>query len=488
MPYYLQVLFNVPKGLKLPPGPPRRFLVGNLKDLPRHKEWETYDQWRKNFGDLVYLNIFGKSLLFLNSPKLVSEVFDTRGAIYSERFQSTMLSDLGGFNWSLALMQPNEIWRQHRSILQKHLSKISMVQHQVTLGKCSKTLLALLYREPLGFLKHTRHLIGAMVLESTYGLSIKTENDPYIEVGEKALELFADISTPGAYLVDIFPFMKYVPAWFPGAAFKQKASELNFYFTTMKNTPFAAVKAALKAGNASPSFVSNLLEIENFEKDSFSQNRETGEELIKSISGVIYLAGIDTVEATIQVFFIAMILYPDVQKAAQEELEKVVGLNSLPTFKDRPNLPYINALCKEVLRWHPITPAGFPHMLKQDDVIGKYFVPKGTLVMGNTWSLLHSEEVYGSDVHVFNPARFLKEGIKDPDIAFGYGRRSVELITGADEAIPMSYHSENACSHSSSGAINQLRSLKTGVLIFNVKAAQYLDVKDYDNHKHLFVH
>ncbi|GJJ05838.1 hypothetical protein Clacol_000025 [Clathrus columnatus] len=432
--YWHYIRIKVPKGLKLPPGPPRHFLTGNLKDIPLDgKQWETYDQWKKRFGDLVYLNILGKSLLFVNSRPLVSELFDVRGAIYSERFRTTMVYDLyalytdsdrGGLDWSLVFMSPNETWRHHRAILQQYLGKTSMIQHQTTLEKHSKTLLALLFRKPLGFLEHTRHAIGAMILESTYGLSIQAENDHNVEVAERALELLADMLIPGTYLVDILPFLKYIPSWFPGTTFKQKANELKIHSTAMKDKPFAAVKAALKAGNASPSLVSTLLEAQASAKDSVNNGKEeVDEELIKSIGAIIYLGGIDTVEVAIQVFFIAMILYPDIQKAAQEELENVIGSNSFPTFKDRPSLPYINALCKEVLRWHPVTPLGLPHVLKQDDVIDGYFVPKGTLILGNTWSLLHSEQAYGPNSDVFNPERFLKKGVKDPDPAFGYGRR-----------------------------------------------------------------
>lgn len=80
-----------------------------------------------------------------------------------------------------------------------------------------------------------------------------------------------------------------------------------------------------------------------------------------------------------------MLLYPDAQKKAQEELDKVIGDNAFPSFGDRPSLPYVEALISEVLRWHPVTPIAFPHMLKEDDIIGQYFVPKGTTVIGNTW-------------------------------------------------------------------------------------------------------
>ena len=51
-----------------------------------------------------------------------------------------------------------------------------------------------------------------------------------------------------------------------------------------------------------------------------------------------------------------MMIYPDIQARAQAELDSVVGTDRLPTFDDRDSLPYINAICKEVLRWNVIVP------------------------------------------------------------------------------------------------------------------------------------
>ena len=60
-------------------------------------------------------------------------------------------------------------------------------------------------------------------------------------------------------------------------------------------------------------------------------------------------------------FVLAMLLYPDIQQKAQNELDTVIGRDRFPTFEDRPRLPFIDAICKEVLRWRPITPLGaFP--------------------------------------------------------------------------------------------------------------------------------
>jgi cytochrome P450 len=50
--------------------------------------------------------------------------------------------------------------------------------------------------------------------------------------------------------------------------------------------------------------------------------------------------------------------YPEVQARAQAELDAVVGTDRLPDFNDQPNLPYVNAILKEVLRWQPVTPFG----------------------------------------------------------------------------------------------------------------------------------
>lgn len=95
-----------------------------------------------------------------------------------------------------------------------------------------------------------------------------------------------------------------------------------------------------------------------------------------------------------------MVLYPEVQTRAQQELDSVVGRDRLPEFTDSPSLPYINALIKELFRWNPVAPLGMvyaltlrlvlskkglPHMVTNDDIYDGYFIPAGSLIIGNTW-------------------------------------------------------------------------------------------------------
>ena len=95
------------------------------------------------------------------------------------------------------------------------------------------------------------------------------------------------------------------------------------------------------------------------------------------------------VNASVHAFLIAMALHPDVQKKAQAELDAVVGPNRLPQFSDRSALTYVNALVKEVLRWHIIAPVGVPHRSVDDDEYNGYFIPAGSIVMANAWYVVH---------------------------------------------------------------------------------------------------
>ena len=80
-----------------------------------------------------------------------------------------------------------------------------------------------------------------------------------------------------------------------------------------------------------------------------------------------------------------MTLFPDVQRRAQAELDSVVGTERLPDFSDRPCLPYVNALIKEIMRWFMIAPIGVAHRSFADDVYDGFHIPAGTIVLTNSW-------------------------------------------------------------------------------------------------------
>ena len=73
------------------------------------------------------------------------------------------------------------------------------------------------------------------------------------------------------------------------------------------------------------------------------------------------LSTIHQTVAALMSLFVAVLISPSIQKKAQDQLDSVTGRERLPTFEDRPRLPFIDAICKETLRWRPVTPLGaFP--------------------------------------------------------------------------------------------------------------------------------
>ncbi|OAX41581.1 cytochrome P450 [Rhizopogon vinicolor AM-OR11-026] len=121
-----------------------------------------------------------------------------------------------------------------------------------------------------------------------------------------------------------------------------------------------------------------------------------------------------------------MVLNPEIQAKAQADIDRVVGKVRLPDFKDRPVLPYAEAIMRETLRWHPVLPMGIPHATAANDVYKDYFIPQGVVVMANVWAMTHDPEKYPSPDE-FKPERFLHDdGSLTSDtmpLGFGWGRR-----------------------------------------------------------------
>jgi cytochrome P450 len=80
-----------------------------------------------------------------------------------------------------------------------------------------------------------------------------------------------------------------------------------------------------------------------------------------------------------------MAQYPEIQVKAQNEIDLVVGSDRLPAFSDRDQLPYVNAVINETLRYSPNGPIGLPHTCRTDDIYNGYFIPKGSHVFANIW-------------------------------------------------------------------------------------------------------
>ncbi|KAI0321144.1 cytochrome P450 [Amylostereum chailletii] len=386
--------------------------------MPHKNEWMTYKEWSKRFdSDIVYIETLGQSIVILNSVKAASDLLDKRSSIYSDRPTITALSDFVGFGWTTGLLPYGKRWRKHRKELALTLGAGASRRYEPLEMKATYRLLRNFLQTPDAFSQHLRHMAGQVTLSISYGIDIQPCDDPWIELAERCLKAF-DVSTQlSGRIFDLLPFLKRMPWWFPGAGFKRNVPRFARCVADAVEKPYAATEAAVAGGHASSSVAHAIITDQNSLPAS---KRDTV--LAKEVSANIFLAGADTTNSVLMTFMLAMVLNPDAQKKAQAEIDTVVGTARLPDFEDQESLPYVNALVKEVFRWHPVTPLGVPHRLMTDDIYDGFFIPGGAVVIANTWAILHDEVEY-PDHGKFKPERFVDEKARFPDASFGFGRR-----------------------------------------------------------------
>ncbi|GJC87935.1 O-methylsterigmatocystin oxidoreductase [Colletotrichum liriopes] len=262
--------------------------------------------------------------------------------------------------------------------------------------------------------------VGSVILQMVYGYSTEQfKKDPLLAMMTKVMEDFTRSAAPGAFLIDSFPALRFVPEWFPGAGWKKLAKQMAVELRDAVEKPYAFVESQIAEGKNSFSYLSRLMESSGNTPEDIHNNKWTAASL--------YSGGSDTTVAAIAAFFLAMTMFPDVQKKAQAEIDRVVGSERLPTLDDHDSLPYVDALVKEVLRWHPIGPMGLPHTSSEETTYEGYRIPKGAMLMPNIWWFTHDPAVY-KDPMDFRPERHIEDhGCKpEPDprkMAFGFGRR-----------------------------------------------------------------
>ncbi|KAF9463430.1 cytochrome P450 [Collybia nuda] len=405
---------------QLPPGPKGLPLIGNILDMPSDKDWLTFARW----GDITSVNVLGQTLIILNSAKVATEMLEKKSAIYSDRPTLQLGGELVGWKNALVFMPYGDRFRRFRRYIHQFLGNHEAMEQHLPLGEIEtrRFLKRVLYK-PDELTVHVRRMAGAVILRITHGYETQENNDPLVDLADTVMEQFSEATIPGAFMVDIIPALRYIPSWFPGAGFKKLVALWSSNLFEMAERPHALVKQQMSMGKASTSFASTLLGT-----DSLTSEEEFD---IKWSALSLYAGGSDTTVSMIYSFFLAMVLYPDVLQKAQAEIDAVIGNDRLPTFSDREDLPYVNALVKEVHRWNVVVPTSIPHRVTQDDVHAGFFIPKGSLVIANIWKMTHDPTVY-PDPERFNPDRFISSNDKaaqpNPlEVSFGFGRRLYNL-------------------------------------------------------------
>ncbi|KAJ3560779.1 hypothetical protein NP233_g10612 [Leucocoprinus birnbaumii] len=412
--------------LPLPPSLPGWPIVGNAFQLPLSYVHVFYEELGRRLGSkIIYVEALGQPIIIINDARIASDLLEKRSSLYSSRPRLPMLEVIGTDQF-FGLLPYTDAWRNQRRMFHQHFSEKNLPREKdKALEFTRKGLLPNLYQTPQDFLVHINGLVGGIALSMTYGLPVKRSHDPLIHSSEEAFKVAVQSAAPGKYLVNILPFLKHVPSWMPGAQFKRDARRFRVQLDEILEVPFKMAQNNIDEGVCPESFVSASLE-------HYKNSRDYAifESQIKKAASQVFGAASEPTIAGLTTFMLAMLTHPEVQRKAQEEVDSVVGADRLPDFSDRPELPYLTAVLKEVLRWNPITPTGIPHLTIAEDVYSGYYIPKGATIMANAYAMLHDDDVFPNPKK-FNPDRFIKDGVLVEDIldpmlvgTFGFGRRA----------------------------------------------------------------
>lgn len=292
--------------------------------------------------------------------------------------------------------------------------------------------------QPERFLQSIRRYSNALTTTMVYGWRTPTyEDDKMKQLFEGFAEFAAINQTGTAALIDFFPWLRMLPDFLLPT--QKKAKELHKHEKALYLSHWLAAKEATQSGSIKPCFCVGMVAAQK--ADGFSDDQAA------YIAGTLLEAGSDTTSSTLYAFIQAMLLFPEVQKKAQEEIDRVIGPDRMPTMDDELDLQYIRACMKETLRWMPTTVLGaVPHAVTQDDQYMGYLIPRGAGVMNNVWAI-HMDADRHEHPRRFNPDRYrddlqsLSDAAANPDgtkrdqFTFGAGRRICPGIHVAERSL-----------------------------------------------------
>ena len=141
-------------------------------------------------------------------------------------------------------------------------------------------------------------------MDIIYGIEVQESGCYYISLAEEVVRGAKEASIPGAFWVDLFPILAYVPSWFPGAGFQKKAAHWRNLNKILIERPFRYVQEQLvgepfsyewtclymailqKIGKATPSVAATLIE---GLPDQDDPQRPMEEKIAQNVAAVAYV-------------------------------------------------------------------------------------------------------------------------------------------------------------------------------------------------------
>ena len=328
-------------------------------------------------------------------------------------------------------------------------------KYEFTQGLESVRTIRDLIQEPAEYERWFGRYSSGIIFRLGFGKTIQTGQEPVVREVFHVVHNLERVASPGAYLVDVFPWMLSLPKFL--APWRRELEKLHEIELKLFRRLFNDVKMGMKTGTAPQcwerDFIQNSADynltedeaayvmgslfeagsgmwVHLFPNSTFSEQFNF---LIRSTNSNS-CSILDSTSAVMMTILFSTVHHPEWLGRMQAEVDSVCGASRLPTMADVPNLPGMRAVVKEVMRWLPVTPGGVPHKSSKDDMYDGYFIPAGTNLHPVQWAIHRDPEIY-PDPETFRPERWLDPSFPTyrepltlhPHLhdysAFGHGRR-----------------------------------------------------------------
>ncbi|KAL5546789.1 hypothetical protein UlMin_006476 [Ulmus minor] len=411
---------------KLPPGPKPKPIVGNLYDI-KPVRFRCFSEWAQAYGPIMSV-WFGTTLnVVVSSSELAKEVLKEQDQKLADRHRNRSAARFSkdGKDLIWADYGPHYVKVRKVCTLElftpKRLESLRPIREDEVMAMVETIFKDCANPENNGKSLSVRNYLGAVAFNNITRLVFgKRFMNSEGVVDEQGLE-FKGIVSNGIKLGASLNMAEHIPwlRWmFPieEEAFEKHASRRD---RLTKIIMEEHTKARQQSGGTKQHFVDALLTLQ----DKYDLSEDT-------IIGLLWdmiTAGMDTTAISVEWAMAELIRNPRVQQKAQDELDRVIGLERVLNENDFSNLPYLQCVAKEALRLHPPTPLMLPHKANANLKIGGYDIPKGSIVHVNVWAVARDPEIWKDPIE-FRPERFLEEDVdmKGHDyrlLPFGAGRR-----------------------------------------------------------------
>ncbi|KAJ0259171.1 hypothetical protein HA466_0055600 [Hirschfeldia incana] len=422
----LRFLRSSPRSARLPPGPPRLPIIGNIHQigkLPHH----SFADLSRIYGPIMHLKFGRLNTVIVSTPEAAREVLKTHDQTLSGRSPPNSILSINHHNVSVAWTHPSSPhWRMLRRLSVTQLFSPQRVE-------ATKALRVKKVQELVSFVNErseSEEAVDIARASFTTVLNIISNILFSVDLGSYGSgsngfqdSVIGDTEAAGRPdLANFFPFLAFLDL--QGNSKKMKICTERL-FKVFRG--FIDTKTAEKSLRSNPQDASNSDFLDAILDLTVGDEAELDNNDIEHLLLDMFIAGTDTTSSTVEWAMAELLSNPETMAKAQAEIGRMIGQNGLVQEPDISELPYVQAVVKETLRMHPPVPLLLPRKANTDVEIFGYLVPKDAQVLVNVWAIGRDSNVWENPSR-FQPERFLGEDIdvkgKEYELTpFGAGRR-----------------------------------------------------------------